>query len=142
MRDPDHLGDGPLLGAAAARLPQQARAIGLALEIRHALLDQPALEIQVQHRRLLSSRPVPTDLLERIGYQNVKSNRKFIKGERAQAIGVRPMGATRCLTTSIASSTRRSSWPVNRMTSSRVWKFGYEPTETSGCVVSSSRMTG
>src|SRR5437660_3754007 len=57
-------------------------------------------------------------------------------------VGWRPIGATRCLTTSIASSTRRSSWPVNRMTSSLVWKFGYEPTDTSGCDVSSSRITG
>ena len=44
--------------------------------------------------------------------------------------------------TSSASSTRLGSAPRTRITSSLVSKFGYEPTETSGNVPSSSRISG
>src|SRR5260370_42458780 len=59
-----------------------------------------------------------------------------------RASPVMPSCAVRRRTNSITSSTRLGSMPRQRITSSLVSKFGYEPTDTSGNFSSISLMSG
>src|SRR5215472_1280634 len=56
VRDPDDLGVMPVDAGGRTRRAQQTPAVGPAPKVLHPLSDQPALQLQVQHGRLLSTR--------------------------------------------------------------------------------------
>jgi len=138
----DHRGELVRVGGAAQE-PQESDVVHLGqLFVLEAQAFPEGDGDQAGAQRLLEGLAHPQVRGQRQGGHQLGQAELFSHAYAWRASPTIPSSALRRRMTSSTSSTRLGSLPRQRITSSLVSKFGYEPTETSGNFSSSSRISG